>query len=119
MTKHRKTAGDWRGAATFVAAGLLAAAGILAMPTSVAAQYRSNNDGRALDANSRAGSGGQNDASPTATGRGAVSGNQIITGNVTAGRQFRGPVAYSDPGAFRGITSGSFSSDRFVRESAG
>src|SRR3954452_18504994 len=118
MTKHLETAGDWRRAATFVAAGLLAAAGILATPHPVAAQYRSNNDGRALDANSRSGSGGQNDASPSAANRGqAVSGNQIITGNVTAGRQFRGPVPYSDPGSFRGPTAGSFSSDRFVRQS--
>ena len=104
----------WRRAALLVAAGLVSAA--LAGPAS--AQYRQDN-GRALDANPRAGSGGQNDGG-TGTGRNPlVTGNQIITGNVTAGRQFRGPVGYTDPSAFRGPTSGMFTSDRFIRDSAG
>ena len=83
----------WRRAALLVAAGLVSAA--LAAPAS--AQYRQDN-GRALDANPRAGSNGEND---TSAGPGRtnplVTGNQIITGNVTAGRQFRGPVGYTDP----------------------
>ena len=116
---------DWRRAAVLVAAGVLAAAG-LAVP-SASAQQRSQNDGRALDRNTRVGSDGRNEGGTVgggpngAYGRNSpqVSGNQIITGNVTSGRHFRGPVGYSDPGAFRGITSGSFSSDRFVRDSAG
>src|SRR6476659_4159901 len=92
----------WRRAALMVAAGLVSAA--LAAPAS--AQYRQDN-GRALDANTRAGSGGQNDDGRT--GRGSlVTGNPIVTGNVTAGRQFRGPVGYSDPSEFRGPTAGQF-----------
>jgi tetratricopeptide (TPR) repeat protein len=103
---------DWRRAAVIVAVGLLATAG------AASAQTR-REDGRALDANSRVGSGGRNESAPNAMGNGQVGGNQIITGNVTAGRQFRGVVPYTDPGSFRGLTSGSFSSDRFVRQSAG
>ena len=113
MTTQYITTGNWQRAALLVAAGLLT--GALATPAS--AQFRKD-DGRALDANPRAGSGGQNDAGPNRAGP-AVTGNQIITGNVTGGRQFRGPVPYTDPGNFRGITAGSLSSDRFVRESAG
>jgi hypothetical protein len=118
-----KPAADWRRAAVWTAAGLLAAAGLAATPFPAAAQHRSNNDGRALDANKRVGSGGQNDGAPGNNGYGRngpmVTGNQIVTGNVTAGRQFRGAVPYGDPANFRGPTSGSFSSDRFVRDSAG
>src|SRR5689334_19408617 len=103
-TSHPFTTPDvrpWRRAALLVAAGLVSVA--LANPAS--AQYRQDN-GRALDANPRAGSGGQNDGgSPAGRNNPLVTGNQIITGNVTAGRQFRGPVGYSDPSEFRGPTS--------------
>jgi tetratricopeptide (TPR) repeat protein len=116
MATQTKTAAEWRRAVA--AAGVLAAATLVANPAS--AQQRSNNDGRALDANPRVGSGGQNDQGGGGYSRQGpmVTGNQIVTGNVTAGRQFRGPVAYTDPNSFRGVTSGMFS-DRFVRESAG
>jgi hypothetical protein len=89
----------------------------LARPAS--AQYLQEN-GRALDANPRAGSGGRNDTGAgVAPGRGPlVTGNQIVTGNVTAGRQFRDFVGYTDPAAFRGPTAG-LVGDRFVRGSAG
>ena len=120
MTSHTKST-DWRRAAAVVAAGVLAAAGVIATSTPAAAQFR-REDGRALDSNRRVGGGRENDAgSNNGYGRSGpmVTGNQIITGNVTAGREFRGPVPYTDPGNFRGITSGSFSSDRFVRETAG
>ena len=114
-----REARPWRRAALLVAAGVVAAA--LAAPAS--AQYRQDG-GRALDANPRAGSGGRNDepGSNAGTGPGRsplVTGNQIVTGNVTAGRQFRDRVGYTDPSEFRDITSSSFSSDRFVRDSAG
>ena len=103
----------WRKAALFVAAGLVSAA--LAGPAS--AQVRQEG-GRALDANPRAGSGGRND-SPGGPGRNPlVTGNQIVTGNVTAGREFRGPTGYTDVSEFRAVTSG-LPSDRFVRDSAG
>src|SRR5688572_12854712 len=109
---------SWRRAAVLVAAGLVSAA--LAAPAS--AQYRRENAGRALDANPRSGSYGSNDdpRSNRALGRGPlVTGNQIITGNVTGGRQFRDTTLYTDPATFRDINAGSFASDRFVRDSAG
>src|SRR4051812_24460085 len=66
------------------------------------AQYRVNNT-NARDANNRLGSGGYNDPQMGAQGQYAgVSGNQIVTGNVTGGRGFRGNVPYTDPRAFRG-----------------
>ena len=126
MVKQTKTTADLRRAAWVVAAGVVGAAVIAATATPATAQYRRDSDGRALDANTRVGSGGQNDggaSSPysNSVGRNGpmVTGNQIVTGNVTAGRQFRGPVGYSDPGSFRGVSTGSFASDRFVRDSAG
>ena len=51
------------------------------------------------------------------SGPGSI-GNQIVTGNVTAGQQFRGFVPYSDPFAFRGDTRRQ-QLDRFIRQSAG
>jgi hypothetical protein len=64
------------------------------------AQYRvQNNDGRALDANPRLGSGGYNSGSDLPA---PVSGNNIVTGNVTGLRYFHGRVDYTDPRAFRG-----------------
>ena len=123
MATHTNTAADWRRAAVMVAAGVLAAAGLAVTPNPAAAQHRSENDGRALDANRRVGGSGVNDGGVGAKGYNRsgpmVTGNQIITGNVTAGRQFRGPVPYRDAGSFRGPTAGSFSSDRFIRDSSG
>jgi tetratricopeptide (TPR) repeat protein len=118
MATQTKTAAEWRRAVA--AAGVLAAATLLAAANPASAQQRSNNDGRALDANTRVGSGRQNEPGGAGYNRQGpmVTGNQIVTGNVTAGRQFRGPVAYTDPNSFRGVTSGSFS-DAFVRGSAG
>ena len=46
------------------------------------------------------------------------SGNDLVTGNVTGGRHFRGPIDYTDPGAFRGRTAG-VSMDSFLRQSSG
>lgn len=80
------------------------------------AQYRVGNDGRALDANNRLGSGGFN-KDPGVGRAPRVDGNQIVTGNVTGGKEFRGPVGYTDPGAFRGAT-GDTISDRFIRSSS-
>jgi len=44
--------------------------------------------------------------------------NLVITGNVTGGKYFRGPVPYSSTNAFRGPL-GSSSMDSFLRDSAG
>ena len=89
---------------TFVRNWLLAAAvaGVLVRfaPGGVWAQYATdNNNGRALDANNRLGSDGVNDQRANT---GGVSGNDIVYGNVTLGRQFRGTGASVDPRAFRG-----------------
>src|SRR5688572_3426359 len=59
------------------------------------AQYPSSNDGRARDASNRVGSGGSNGEG--VDNRVGATGNQIITGNTTGGREFRGPVGYTDP----------------------
>lgn len=98
---------------------LLAAAALAALPalmaTPASAQYRVGDDGHALDANNRIGSGGYNRGNDVPN---RLTGNQIVTGNVTGGREFRGPVGYTDPRAFRGPTAGN-PSDRFVRGSSG
>ena len=80
------------------------------------AQYpAAGQDGHANDANNRVGSNGYNsDNGQHAT----VTGNQIITRNVTGGWAFRGPVPYRDPAAFMGPTGESVS-DAFIRNSSG
>ncbi len=94
----------------------LAIAEALAMTTIASAQIAApGQDGRAMDANNRVGSGGMNQ--PGGAGGGG-SPNQIIYGNVTGGKRFRGPVGETDPGAFYGPTAGRFS-DRFVAGSSG
>src|SRR5436190_9132453 len=75
------------------------------------------NNGNALDANNRIGSGGYNSGGNQNRGAG-YTGNDIINGNVTAGKTFQGFVPYRDPGAFRGPTVGN-SMDRFIRDSSG
>lgn len=82
------------------------------------AQVRDTSDGRALDANNRVGSNGYNAAAGGGGGSNFYTSQQIVTGNVTGGRSFRGPVPYSDPRAFRGATVGNIS-DTFVRDSSG
>jgi len=96
--------------AAAVAAALVIGAG------KAGAQYKSGNDGRALDANNRVGSAGSN--GERSDNRIGPTGNQIVTGNVTGGREFRGPVGYTDSREFRGITARD-QSDRFIRNSAG
>src|SRR3954449_12814386 len=98
---------------------VLAAAVSAALASSALAQYRVGSDGRSHDANNRIGSGGINDAQ--ATQAGPVNpyqlNNNIVTGQVTGGRQFRGFVPYSDPNVFHGTTAGSLS-DNFIRQSS-
>lgn len=99
---------------TAVAAALPLFAAVL--PAS--AQVRVNQSGRAHDANTRVGSDGSNDRNNGIDRRGqTVTGNQIVTGNVTGGRAFRGNLGYRDPLEFRGSISRP--SDRFVRDSVG
>lgn len=93
------------------------------------AQYRVET-GNARDANNRLGSGGSNDGasrapgspygirSPYASSNTYQLNNNIVTGNITGGRQFRGVTGSVDPFAFRGNAAGS-NIDRFVRGSSG
>ena len=95
-----------------------AVAAVSFVGSTASAQQRVGGDGRALDANNRVGSGGINEGGGGGPlGPGQI-GNQIVTGNVTAGQQFRGFVPYSDPFSFRAPVGGS-GIDRFVRGSAG
>jgi tetratricopeptide (TPR) repeat protein len=78
-----------------------------------------NQDGAALDANNRVGSGGRNAGATGIDNRAnaqRVTGNQIVTGNVTGGRHFRDSVGYTDPREFRDTTF-SDSSRAFIRDS--
>ena len=80
------------------------------------AQYpAAGQDGHANDANNRIGSNGYNSGSGQHV---TVTGNQIVTGNVTGGRAFRGPVPYTDPSGFMG-PMGDAVSDAFIRNSSG
>src|SRR4051812_28525790 len=83
----------------------VAAVPLFGLASGAAAQYRVNTAGRALDANNRIGSGGQNPADGANRTGNMVSGNDIVLGNVTGGKQFRGGVPYSDPTEFRGFTA--------------
>ncbi|HEX3358411.1 MAG TPA: hypothetical protein VHS31_15665 [Tepidisphaeraceae bacterium] len=95
------------------------AVSLLTTSTSLA-QYRINTGG-VLDANNKIGSSGANggsDGTGNRTKYSGVTGNDIVLGNVTAGKGFRGAVPYGDNRAFRGNLSQS-GTDRFVSESAG
>lgn len=72
--------------------------------------------GNALDASNRVGSGGFNQKSANIPQN--VLNNAIVTGNVTAGREFRGNLGYGPSRAFRGNLAGA-GTDRFVANSAG
>jgi hypothetical protein len=69
------------------------------IPSAAWAQYQtSNSTGRLLDANNRLGSDGVNDRRAI---QGGYSADDVVYGNVTRGRQFRGNAS-GDPRAFRG-----------------
>jgi hypothetical protein len=96
----------------------LAIAPVLA-PRIASAQYQSQgggNAGHALDANSQVGSGGINGSVGNSP---QVTGNNIIYGNVTGGRQFRGNVDTFGSGAFQGGPLAGSQTDSFVRDSSG
>jgi tetratricopeptide (TPR) repeat protein len=98
----------------------LLAAAALVLPALVFGQGQINT-GRVNDANNRYGSGGYNygGLNPTSYSNAVINtGNQIVTGNITMGREFRGTVGYTDPYAFRGSTAGALS-DNFIKNSAG
>jgi hypothetical protein len=72
-------------------------------------------DGRALDRNSRVGSGGVNQRSSTISNEVRFR-NAIVTGNAPGGMSFRGSVGYTSPFDFRGEL-GSDDIFRFSRDS--
>lgn len=88
----------------------------LSVTSTLVAQTRVGNDGHALDANNRMGSGGYNSQSDVPAG--LATGNDIVTGNVGGNRQFRGQIPYGSSNEFRGSV-GTDASDRFLRASAG
>jgi len=93
----------------------VAAIPLVGFTSDAAAQYRVNADGRALDANPRIGSGGTN----TQTGvNNTVNGNDIVTGNVSGGKGFRGDVPYRSARDFRGAAPGGTSMDDFIKRSS-
>lgn len=86
--------------------------GVLAMP---AMGQNALGDGRGLEANPRAGSGGQNYQRPSLE-REVQFRNAIATGNAPGGLSFRGDVGYQAPGEFSG-TLGSDALYSFRRDS--
>jgi len=82
---------------THLARSLAAAVVAAAFPALAPAQNQVN-QGNALDANSQVGSGGYNRAEGQVDYRAR---NNLITGNVADGRQFRGSVNYVAPGELR------------------
>lgn len=99
----------------------LAGAVALALPSLTMAQGQID-AGRANDASNRVGSGGRNQNGVITTyGNSSYiinNGNQVVTGNVSQGREFHGNVGYTDPSAFRGPTAGTVS-DNFAKNSYG
>src|SRR4051812_49784512 len=77
-----------------------AAAAVLALSPLAFAQQRVGEEGRALDANNRVGSGGYNSGGISGNIPATVTGNNIVTGNVTGGRGIPGGAAHPPP---RGI----------------
>jgi tetratricopeptide (TPR) repeat protein len=98
-------------------------AAVVGLPILAFGQQHTGSDGHALDANNQIGSGGSNVVMPP---NGQVTGNQILTGNVSGGYQFRGRnfkgldlgVGYTDPTAWRGLLPGQMV-DQFIRQSNG
>jgi hypothetical protein len=99
---------------------LAAAVGSLTLSSISFAQYRINTS-HVTDANNRAGSGGLNGGADGNMNKGPYNGvtsNDIVYGNVTGGKEFRGRLETTDPEAFRGNRT-QHPSDAFVRGSSG
>lgn len=90
---------------------------LLAIVPDTTAQYRIET-GRVNDASNRVGSGGRNPNDANLRTGDIVSGNNIVTGNVTGGKEFRGDIPYADTTQFRNRTGGE-SLDNYIRSSAG
>ena len=90
------------------------------LPVSVSMAQSQINTGHTNDVNNRIGSGGQNvDSRIKKSGQSnGVTGNNIVTGNVTGGRAFQGNVPYTDTTHIRGNLA-EHNSDVFIRDSSG
>jgi tetratricopeptide (TPR) repeat protein len=96
----------------------VAAIPLLGFSSAASAQYRVDT-GHVNDANNRVGAGGVNPNDSAARGGSSnVTPNDIVYGNVTGGKQFRGNVESTDPRAFRGATSDR-NVDDFIKQSSG
>ena len=102
----------------------IAAVPVAGVTTPASAQYQNEQRGNALDANRRIGDDRSNDVGRSYRLDNRVeavrqpTGNQIVTGNVTGNRQFRGNPGYSSEREFRGGTASDVS-DNFIRSSGG
>lgn len=96
----------------------IAAVPLLAVAVPTQAQTRVNQDGGALDANTRVGGNRSNAGGGGGSARSGrnYTGNQVVTGNVTGGKAFRGNIDYGDPGDFRGFINRP--SDRLNRDAS-
>jgi tetratricopeptide (TPR) repeat protein len=97
----------------------VALAGAVTLTLAAQAQYRVDT-GNARDANNRVGSGGINDTvrqGNVGARFNGVSSSDVVYGNVTGGKEFRGGLQSTDPRAFRGFTVGG-TTDRFIRSSS-
>lgn len=102
----------------------IAAVPVAGVTAPAEAQYRRDDQGQALDSNRRIGDDRRNSVRPDYRTDNRIqplrqpTGNQIVTGNVTGNRQFRGDPGYRSEREFRGDTASDVS-DSFIRSSAG
>ena len=94
----------------FISAAIarVAAMAVLGLAASVQAQYRTGDDGHALDHNTQVGSGGYNgQVSPNRINQGSINNNintNIVTGNVAGLDYFHGRVREFNANTFQGNT---------------
>ncbi len=102
----------------------IAAVPMAGLTAPASAQYRNEQRGDALDASRRVGTDRRHDVDPSYrhdVRREPIrqpTGNEIVTGNVTGNRQFRGDPGYRSAREFRGGTASDVSDD-FIRSSSG
>ena len=104
---RRRRALHWIAAAT-----MAALPAVLTLPTY--GQQRVGSDGRANDANNRVGSNGVNSLRPPPSV--GVYSNNVVNGNVTAGKEFHGNAPSSDLASFHGLNPGTLV-DNFIKNS--
>ena len=98
-----------------LAAAAAATLALLSAGSTAHAQLQVGGDGHALDASTRAGSGGYNGSVPSRIQ--SSNNNQIVTGNVTGLNYFHGSAGTFDPNVLR-VGNGDFTVQTFTRTSA-